>query len=702
MKGIEKLSEWITRHPKFIMTVALILLIPAIIGYLLTGVNYDILSYLPDDINSVQGEQILDESFHNASSAMLVIENFDDKDVVALKEKIMKIDGVTNVTWTDSVIDTTVPNSSLPSFLRKIFYSTDGKSTLMLINFESASASDETGTAIKEIRSLMNKQCFLSGMSAVLTDTKDLADSQAPIYIAFAIFLALVVMSFTMDSWVLPFVLLASLGIAVVYNMGTNLIFGEISFITKSIAAILQLGVTMDYSVFLIDRFDEEQRYTDNRSLAMGRAVAKTFTALMGSSLTTVFGFLAMCFMTLTLGFDIGIVMAKGVVFGIITVVTVLPSMVLLLYKPIYRFRHKRFVPKFNGLASFTTKHRRVFAIILLVLLVPAYLAQSNVSKYYDVVSGMPQDLDSIVALNKMKEEFNMANTHFVVIDDDVPDGKVNSMIQDIKEIDGIETVVALGEYAGAGIPKSIIPESVKSIAEKDGYQMMMINSDYSTGTDELNAQIDEMNNVISKYTDSGYLTGEGVLTKDLISIANNDFVVTSIISTVAIFILVAICFKSISIPCILVLMIELSIWINIGLSYLMGTEISFITPTVINCVQLGATVDYAILMTTRFREEIQSGKDKKTAIHDAAASSCTSIFQSALVFFSATIGVYFICDIKMIKEICELLARGSFISAIMIMLVLPPVLYILEGVINKTTYKWRVSDKESAKNENS
>lgn len=702
MKGIEKLSEWITRHPKFIMTVALILLIPAIIGYLLTGVNYDILSYLPDDINSVQGEQILDESFHNASSAMLVIENFDDKDVVALKEKIMKIDGVTNVTWTDSVIDTTVPNSSLPSFLRKIFYSTDGKSTLMLINFESASASDKTGTAIKEIRSLMNKQCFLSGMSAVLTDTKDLADSQAPIYIAFAIFLALVVMSFTMDSWVLPFVLLASLGIAVVYNMGTNLIFGEISFITKSIAAILQLGVTMDYSVFLIDRFDEEQRYTDNRSLAMGRAVAKTFTALMGSSLTTVFGFLAMCFMTLTLGFDIGIVMAKGVVFGIITVVTVLPSMVLLLYKPIYRFRHKRFVPKFNGLASFTTKHRRVFAIILLALLVPAYLAQSNVSKYYDVVSGMPQDLDSIVALNKMKEEFNMANTHFVVIDDDVPDGKVNSMIQDIKEIDGIETVVALGEYVGAGIPKSIIPESVKSIAEKDGYQMMMINSDYSTGTDELNAQIDEMNNVISKYTDSGYLTGEGVLTKDLISIANNDFVVTSIISTVAIFILVAICFKSISIPCILVLMIELSIWINIGLSYLMGTEISFITPTVINCVQLGATVDYAILMTTRFREEIQSGKDKKTAIHDAAASSCTSIFQSALVFFSATIGVYFICDIKMIKEICELLARGSFISAIMIMLVLPPVLYILEGVINKTTYKWRVSDKESAKNENS
>ena len=702
MKEIGKLSEWITRHPKFIMTVALILLIPAIIGYMLTGVNYDILSYLPDDINSVQGEQILDESFHNASSAMLVIENFDDKDVVALKEKIMKIDGVTNVTWTDSVIDTTVPNSSLPSFLRKIFYSTDGKSTLMLINFDSASASDRTGSAIKQIRSVMNKQCFLSGMSAVLTDTKDLADSQAPIYIAFAIALALVVMSFTMDSWVLPFVLLASLGVAVVYNMGTNLIFGEISFITKSIAAILQLGVTMDYSVFLIDRFDEEQRYTDDRSLAMGRAVAKTFTALMGSSLTTVFGFLAMCFMTLTLGFDIGIVMAKGVVFGILTVVTVLPSMVLLLYKPIYRFRHKRFVPKFNGLASFTTKHRRVFAIILLVLLVPAYLAQSNVSKYYDVVSGMPQDLDSIVALNKMKEEFNMANTHFVVIDDDVPDGKVNSMIQDIKEIDGIETVVALGEYVGAGIPKSIIPESVKSIAEKDGYQMMMINSDYSTGTDELNAQIDEMNNVISKYTDSGYLTGEGVLTKDLISIANNDFVVTSIISTVAIFILVAICFKSISIPCILVLMIELSIWINIGLSYLMGTEISFITPTVINCVQLGATVDYAILMTTRFREEIQSGKDKKTAIHDAAASSCTSIFQSALVFFSATIGVYFICDIKMIKEICELLARGSFISAIMIMLVLPPVLYILEGVINKTTYKWRVSDKESAKNENS
>lgn len=693
------MARWITKHPKTVMLVAVILLIPSILGFLLTGVNYDILSYLPADISSVKGEQILDETFHSASSAILVVENFDVKEVLRIKEEVLEVDGVTKVIWSDSILDTTVPQSALPSALKKVFYSQDGKSTLLLINLDCNSSSDRATDAINSIRKIMNKECFLSGMSAIMADTKALTVSEAPIYISFAIALALIVMSFTMDSWVLPFVLLASLGMAVVYNMGTNIMFGEISFITQSIAAILQLGVTMDYSVFLMDRFNEELQQTNNKQEAMARAISKTFTSLAGSSLTTVFGFLAMCFMTLTLGFDIGIVMAKGVLFGVITVVTVLPSMVLLLYKPLYRFRHKRFVPSFKGLANFSYKRRKGLLAAFLILLVPMYLAQSSVVKYYNIMEGLPREMESVEALDTIKTDFNMSNSMFLIIDKDTPKGDISSMIQEMKKVDGIETVVALGEYIGAGIPASILPGVIKQVSESGDYQMMMINSAYETGSDELNVQIDLLTEIVNNHTSEGYLTGEGIMTKDLINVADSDFVVTSAISIAAIFILIAIVFKSISIPFILVLMIELSIWINIGLSYFTGTEISFITPTVINCVQLGATVDYAILMTTRFREELSSGKDKKTAILDAAASSSTSVFQSALVFFSATIGVYFICDITMIREICSLLARGSFISAVMIMTVLPPVLYLLEGFINRTTYKWRNKEEKSDEN---
>ena len=684
-----KFSIFITKHPKTIVLAALILLIPSIIGYALTGVNYDILSYLPEEINSVEGEKILDETFHNASSVMLVVENFKPEDVVKLKEEISQVEYVTKVMWSDDILDITVPQSSLPSAVRKIFYSQDGNATLLLINLSCSSSSDEASQAIHDIRNIADKNCFISGMSAILTDTKELADSQAPIYIAFAIALALIVLSFTSSSWVLPLVLLTALGFAVIYNMGTNFMFGKISFITQSIAAILQLGVTMDYSVFLIDRFEEEMHHRDNRQEAMAAAVTSTFSALMGSSLTTIFGFLAMCFMKLSLGFDIGIVMAKGVVFGIITVVTVLPALVLILYKPIYRFNHKRVVPKFNGIIKFTLKHKKSFLALVLILIIPFYLAQTDVEKYYNVVSGLPHDLDSVTSLDKMKDEFNMSNSYFIIVDKDTPTGKTTSMIEEIKNVEGIETVVALGEYVGAGIPASILPYSIRQTAEAGDYQMMMVNSSYETGTDKLNNQIDSINGIMEKYAPGSYLTGEGVLTKDLISVADNDFLVTSILSIAAIFILIAIVFKSVSIPFILVLMIELSIWINIGISYIMGNSISFITPTVISCVQLGATVDYAILMTTRFKEELNSGKDKLTAIKDAASSSSVSIFQSALVFFSATIGVYFICDITMIKEICALLARGSFISAVMIIVCLPPILMVLEKFISKTSYKW-------------
>ena len=685
----KKLAKWIAYHPKTVLIVCLILIIPSIIGYFLTGVNYDILSYLPENLESVQGEQILDETFHNSASSFIIVKDTEPKDIQKLEDQIRQVEGVSNVIGATDIADVTIPKEILPEVLTNVFYSQDGSSTLIMVQYKNSGSSQVTMDAIASIRKIMNKNMLLSGLSAITVDTKDLTNSQAPLYVVIAIALALIALSFTMTSWVLPFVLLAALGTAVIYNMGTNIIFGEISFITKSIAAILQLGVTVDYSVFLMDRFEEEKKHHDTKKDAMAAAIDSTFLSL--SSLTTVFGFLALCFMSFTLGKDMGLVMAKGVILGVLTVVTFLPSLILMLDNVIEKTRHKSLAPKFNKISDFAIKHRRVIAIIFLVLFIPSYFLQNNVKKYYNMDKAIPQDLPSISALNTMKKDFNMATTHFIILDDKITEANINALTSELNDVEGVTNVLSLNSFIGTAIPSAMLPDSIKEICVQDGKQLMMLNSSYSAATDEENAQIEKITSIVKKYDEGGILTGEGVLTKDLITVAEKDFVVTGAISMLAIFILVAIVFKSLSIPLILVASIELAIWVNISISTLTGTTICFIAPTIISCVQLGATVDYAILMTTRFREELRKCGDKLKAIKIAAKESSRSIFQSALVFFSATFGVYCICDIDIVKGVCLMLARGSVISALVIMVMLPGILAICEGAINKTSIGWRV-----------
>lgn len=684
---MKKFAKFIAYHPKLIVTIALLLLIPSAIGYINTFVNYDILSYLPGELDSVKGEAELDETFNSASMSFLIIEDMPSKDVAALKEKLSAVENVSSVLWVDDIADISIPQEILPNAVKDIFYSKDGDCTMMLIQYKYQAATEQTMTAIEDVRSLLNEQCFLSGMGVIMKDTRDLADSQAPIFIAIAVVLALIIMSFCMESWIEPFVLLAALGIAIVYNMGTNFVFGQISYITQCIAAILQLGVTMDYSVFLIDRFEEEKlRYPDKRD-AMANAIQGAFISLSGSSLTTVFGFLALCFMDLTLGKDIGLVMAKGVIFGVLTVVIVLPALVLQLDKQIHKYRHKSFVPKFDKLNDFILKHKKVWVILFVLLFIPAYIMQANVDVYYSMDKMLPDDIGCIASLNKMKDEFNMATSHFIIVDDTLEASDLVKMENEIKALPGVTSLVAYNSFVGSGIPDSMIPDELKSIAKADGRQMILVNTSYVSATDECNEQIEKIINIVKSYDESGYVTGEGALYKDLIDITDHDFKLTSILSILSIFLLIAIIFKSISIPTVLVLSIELAILINKAISFAMGTTISFIAPTIIGCVQLGATVDYAILLTTRYREELRNGHSKHDAIRIAANASDRSIFQSALVFFGATFGVFLTCDINIVKEICSMLARGSLISAGIIIFMLTPLLLVLEGFIEKTSF---------------
>lgn len=684
---MKRIAKFIAYHPKTITIIAVLLLIPAAIGYINTFVNYDILSYLPGDLDSVKGENELDETFNSASMSFLVIEDMPSKDVAALKEKIAKVDNVSSVIWVNDIADISIPQEIIPQAVKDIFYSKDGKCTMMLIQYKYKAVTDETMQAIEDVRGLLNNQCFLSGMGVIMKDTRDLADSQAPVFIAIAIAIALVVMTFCMESWVEPWVLLAALCMAVVYNMGTNLIFGQISYITQCIAAILQLGVTMDYSVFLIDRFEEEKpKYADKRD-AMASAIQGAFLSLSGSSLTTIFGFLALCFMDLSLGKDIGLVMAKGVVFGVLTVTIVLPALVLQCDKIIHKYRHRSFIPKFDKLNNFVVNHKKVWVAIFVVLFIPSYIMQSNVNVYYSMDRMLPDDIGCIAALNKMKDEFNMATSHFIIVDDSLDASDLVKMENEIKDTAGVTNMVAYNNFVGSGIPDSMIPDELKSIAKSGGRQMILVNTSYVAATDECNEQLTKINNIVKKYDKNGYVTGEGAMYKDLIDITDHDFKLTSILSILSIFILIAIIFKSILIPTILVMSIELAIFVNKAISFATGTTLSFIAPTIIGCVQLGATVDYAILLTTRFREEMRNGHNKLDAIKIAANASDRSIFQSALVFFGATFGVFLTCDIKIVKEVCLLLARGSLISAGVIVFMLTPLLLVLEGVIEKTTY---------------
>ena len=690
---MRKLALWEAKHPKTVLLAALLLLIPALIGFVCTRVNYDVLSYLPDDLPAVQGEQILDDVFHSAGISIVVVEDARAKDAAVLKKEIEQIQGVSSVIWIDTIADISVPADILPDRIREIFYSSDGTDTMMLVQYEPVEDPDETLKTISEIKTHLREKTFISGLTVIVEDTKEIANTQAPIYISIAVVLALAVMAIMMESWFQPFVILAALGIAVAYNMGTNFFLGSISFITQAVAAVLQLGVTMDYSIFLIDRYHEEKSLHSTREDAMAAAIVKSFTALTGSSLTTVFGFLALCFMRLKLGFDIGFVMAKGVILGVVTVILVLPAILLLFEDRLERHRHRAFVPEFSGINRFVFRHKRVFAVLFLFLLVPAYLTQSRLELYYSMDKALPADLPSIEGLNRMKEDFNMATTQFVVFDDNLPAEEIMDMERQIRDLDGVSLVLAYHQILGPAIPDNILPDEVLALCKQQGLQLMMVNSEYSSATPELTTQLQQMEQIVRSCDPSAIVTGEGAIIQGLMDTTKRDFAVTAVLSIVAIFILIAICFRSVSLPVILVLSIELAIWINLAISRLMGSVGSFVDPTVVNCVQLGATVDYAILLTTRFQEELRT-KPKKEAILEAADSAMRSVFQSAAVFFVATIAVYLTCDIHIVQGMCALLARGAIISEIVIMVFLAPLLYLFEGLIARTTIRWRFCEE--------
>jgi predicted RND superfamily exporter protein len=690
---LSKFSKILTRHPSVVALIAVLLLIPSALGYLKTKVNYDILSYLPKSLDSVQGEQVLEDTFHDAATSMLVIDGMPKKDISALKENIKQVPGVNSCVWVDDLADLSVPASMLPDKVTDFFYSDSSQNTtMMLITYDGSTASEETYTAIANIKKLLNKQCYLSGFSAMQRDMKNLLEGEMPFYVLLASGLCLVAMSVCLESWFLPFVFLLGIGFAIAYNLGTNIFLGEISYITKAIAAILQLGVTMDYSIFLINRYDEEKPKFEDRRDAMASAIQSTFLSLTGSSLTTVAGFLALCFMHLALGKDIGIVMMKGVLLGVLSTVTVLPSLILLFDRPIHKYTHRSLIPKFDRGANFLLRHRVISVAIALLLIGPAFYMQSHTQVYYNIDRTLPANLDSRVATDKLKKDFNMATTHFIILSDDLPSYQTKDMIQKIKKLDGVENILGYDDFIGPAVPDSFIPDSMKEICKKDGRQIIMVNSQYQAADNNENAQIDQIIQITKKYDPTAQVTGEGALTKDLVEIADHDFTVTSYISMILMLILVAFVFRSAAIPIILVAVIELAIFLNLGIPYLTGTVIPFISPIVINCIQLGATVDYSILMTTRFQEELKAGKSRLEAIRTASSTSFRSIISSALVFFCATTGVSWISKMEIIQSICEMLARGAIISAAIIIVVLPGVLYITEPAIEKLSYHFHTN----------
>ena len=691
---MKKIALWEAKHPKTVLLFALLLLIPALIGFACTGVNYDILSYLPDELESMQGEQVLDETFNTAGISIVITEDMQPKYTLALKNEILKVEGVSSVIWVDTLADIGIPADALPDVLKNIFYSADGTKTMMLVRYDPAGGEGSDLKAIAQIKTLLGENAFMSGLSVIVDDTREICDSQAPLYIAVAVALALAVMALMMESWFQPLIVLLSLGIAVLYNMGTNFFLGEISFITQCVAAVLQLGVTMDYSIFLIDRYSEETEHYSSREEAMAAAVTKSFAALSGSSLTTVFGFLALCFMHLKLGFDIGFVMAKGVLFGIITVVFVLPSIVLIFEKQILKYRHRSFIPDLTKVNVFTLKHKKAFALIFLLLLTPSYLIQKDIDLYYSMNKALPGYLTSMQGFEKLKNDFDMACTQFVIVDDSIPAAKLMEMEKKLENMDGVSSLLAYNSIVGPAIPDDILPDEIMQLCKQDGLQLFLVNSKFDPATPELTAQLQQMEQIVKSYDPNAYITGEGAIEQGLIDTTDRDFAVTAALSVAAIFILIAIVFKSVTLPIILVLSIELAIWLNLSLSVIMGKEASFVDPTVINCIQLGATVDYAILLTTRFREELRFAP-KQEAMLKAVKMAQQSIFQSAAVFFAATFGVYVVCDIYIVRGMCALLARGAIISEIVIVLFLAPLLVVCEGFIAKTTPSWRLPAQE-------
>lgn len=692
---MQRFAKWIVHHRRVIVILAVLLLIPSVIGYSKTFVNYDILSYLPENLDSMIGQKYLDKDFNMGSSAMLVVDNMEDKDVVNLKNQIKEVPGVHKVIWADDIKDTSIPNDVLPDDFKKIFYSDTG--TMMIISFEDSAASPSTFQAIAQIRSISNKNCFLAGMTAIVKDTKDIVETEMPKYVLVAVLLSMIVLFLSLESTIVPLIFMLGIVFPIIYNFGSNVFLGQVSYITQALAAVLQLGVTMDFSIFLLHRYNEECTKQSDRENAMATAIVATFNSITGSSLTTIAGFLALCTMSLKLGADIGIVMAKGVLLGVISTLTVLPSLLMTFDHAIGKYRHRVLIHETKKIPQFIVKHHKGILVVFVLLLIPFSVAQGKVSQYYALDQTLPQDLNSIVSTNKLKKDFKMDTTHFVLVSDQLDDYKIKNLTEELQNVDGVNEALSYEKYVGGGIPTAFEPAAIQETFNQGGHKMILVNSLYKAGSDQCNAQLDEMKKIAKSYDADAVIAGEGAMTKDLVQVADIDFKNVSVVSILAVFVIILISFKSISIPVLLVAAIEFAITVNMGIPYFTGTVIPFIASIVIGTIQLGATIDYAILMTNRFREELNNGSMPEQAMLTAVTKCSTSILTSGLTFFSATLGVVLVSRVDLIKSLCSMLARGALISMVTIIFVLPAILLLFNKVIEKTSYHW-IQNKTNSK----
>ena len=685
-----KFGKFITKHKLFILILGVLLIIPSMIGMVKTRVNYDVLSYLPDSLETVSGQDIMVDEFGMGAFSMVIVENMDNKDVVDLKEKLEKVDHVEKIIWYDSVADISLPTDMLPNELKEALF--NGDATMMIALFDNTTSSEDTMQAVTDMRNMVKDQAFISGMSGIVTDIKNLVQAELPVYIVIAGILALIVLLITMESIVTPVLFLLCIGLAILYNMGTNIFLGQISYITQALTAVLQLGVTMDYSIFLLESYQANKvRFDNDKERAMAHAISNTFKSVVGSSITTVAGFAALCFMTFALGRDLGIVMAKGVIIGVIVCITLLPSLILFFDKWIDKTTHRAIFPNFHKSSAFITRHRVIPLLIFAILFVPAFYGNNHVKVYYNLDQGLPQDLDSAIANKKLEEKFNMNNMHILLLKNGLSSKEKNDMKNEIEKIDGVKWVLGMNSIVGANVPDDMIPNKYKDMLKSDNWELQFICSDYKTATDQVNAQIASINDIVKKYSKDSMVIGEAPLTKDLQDVTDVDLATVNYLSIGAIFLIILLTFKSISLPVILVSVIEFAIFLNMSFPYYSGIELPFVASIVIGTIQLGATVDYAILMTTRYhKERVVNQKTKKEAVEIAHKTSMKSIIISGLSFFAVTFGVSAYSSIDMINAICTLLSRGAVISTISVILILPAMLYLFDKVICKTTWDMR------------
>ena len=687
---MNRLGKAICKHKRLILIIALLLIIPSIIGMKATRINYDILVYLPEDIETIQGEKILSDDFDMGAFSVVLLEDMNTKDIKKLEDKFKGIDNVEKAVSIADVMGTAIPEEMIPNDVKEKIYKDN--ETVMLVTFKEQISSDETMQTVQTLREITDEHCKISGMTATVLDTRDLSDSEIVIYVVIAVILCLIILELALDSYVAPILLLLNIGIAILYNMGSNVFLGQISYITKAISAVLQLGVTMDFAIFLYHSYMQEKEHTNDNDEAMASAIGKTLTSVVGSSLTTIAGFLALCSMNLTLGKDIGIVMAKGVLLGVISVVTILPAMILELNGLIEKTKHKEIFPKFTGIKNFVIKHYKAIAISFIIILPIAFYGYRNTEIYYNLDKSLPETLDSVVANNELKDKFNMVSMELLLVDKDIPDYQINNMLKEIESLEGIEWTAGYSKIADLGIPKEALPKDLVDIFQNEKYQMILINSKYEMATDELNSQVTKVNEIIKKYDENAILAGEGPLMKDLVEISDHDFNSVNTVSIAIIFVIMIVVLKSVSLPVILISVIELAIFINMGIPYYTNTILPFVASIVIGTIQLGATIDYAILITNKYISNRKEGKERKQAVSEALGTSIASIAVSGLCFFGATFGVGVYSKIEMIGSLCTLMSRGAIVSMICVIAILPSFLIIFDKLICKTTIGMRKS----------